>query len=110
MGAGPRFTPPGKHLVDANAGPVTEWGQVGASPWENIMEQGEGPKYSVWGGKLVWRGKGLDRMESRRGPEKGPGWRRAGCGARAMGLTGCRPVPHQRRPRPAKVGEDCLFR
>lgn len=58
MGAGPRFTPPGKHLVDANAGPVTEWGQVGASPWENIMEQGEGPKYSVWGGKLVWRGKG----------------------------------------------------
>lgn len=22
------------------------------------MEQGEGPKYSVWGGKLVWRGKG----------------------------------------------------
>lgn len=70
MGAGPRFTPPGKHLVDANAGLVTEWGQVGASPWENIMEQGEGPKYSVWGGKRVERERGLDRMESRRGPER----------------------------------------
>lgn len=78
MGAGPRFTPPGKHLVDANAGLVTEWGQVGVSPWENIMEQGEGPKYSVWGGKLVWRGKGAWIKWRVGEAQKGP--RREACG------------------------------
>lgn len=42
------------------------------------MEQGEGPKYSVWGGKLVWRGKGAWIKWRVGEAQKGP--RREGCG------------------------------
>lgn len=73
MGAGPGFTPPGQHLVDTNAGLVTEWGQVGASPWQVGEHYGTGRRPQVFclGRETrVERERGLGKMESRRGPER----------------------------------------
>lgn len=76
------------------------------------MEQGEGPKYSVWGGEFMWRGKGAwakrrvsEAQKGLRGRSAGPrgqsdgDWRAAGGHRAKVGLG-----------QPEPVGGDCHLR